>query len=158
MGSAFVSSAISTAAIATINNQGNLFAAAQDITTLDTAKNLAVSVIAAGVLAELNPAIVNGMNFGGLPTEGVDKYGALFVKSGLNNLGSAFVGTSIAELFDPENFAQELGDSLKLAGLNTLGEVGATAIGDGYHHTDIDNLSRYAMHAALADRRPDIAV
>ncbi|WP_454909647.1 hemagglutinin repeat-containing protein [Variovorax gossypii] len=117
-----ISALASQAAVAAINNQGDLGRTLHDLGSSASVKNLLTAIVTGGVLGGLN------MNPNGLPTAGGGSQ-EFFTQLGQNlqaGAARAVIGTAI----NGGSFEKNLKDNLKNAILDTVAAQAANAIGD----------------------------
>ncbi|WP_307574737.1 DUF637 domain-containing protein [Variovorax paradoxus] len=124
----------SQAAVALINNQGDIGGALHDLGSSASVKNLLTAVITGGVLGGMN------LNPTGLPTVGGGS------ERFLNQLGQNLQAGAARALIDTAinggSFEENLKNGLKNAILDTIAAQGANAIGDNF-----EGLSNKVAHA-----------
>ncbi|MET3443163.1 filamentous hemagglutinin [Variovorax paradoxus] len=124
----------SQAAVALINNQGDIGGALHDLGSSASVKNLLTAVITGGVLGGMN------LNPTGLPTAGGGS------ERFLNQLGQNLQAGAARALIDTAinggSFEENLKNGLKNAILDTIAAQGANAIGDNF-----EGLSNKVAHA-----------
>ncbi|MET3444036.1 filamentous hemagglutinin [Variovorax paradoxus] len=129
-----VTALASQAAVALINNQGDIGGALHDLGSSASVKNLLTAIVTGGVLGGLN------LNPTGLPTAGGGSQ-EFFTQLGQNlqaGAARAVIGTAI----NGGSFEENLKDGLKNAILDTVAAQGANAIGDNF-----EGLSNKVAHA-----------
>lgn len=123
------------AAVALVNNQGDLAGALHDLGSSANVKNLLTAIVTGGVLAglDLNPL--------GLPTVGSGSQG-FFTQLG-QNLQASTARALVATAINGGSLEENLKNGLRTAFLDTLAAQSAFAIGQA----DIDALTSNVAHA-----------
>jgi len=125
----------SQAAIAVINNRGDLGAALEELGSSANVKSLAAAIVTGGVLGGLN------MNPNGLPTAGTGAQP--FVTQLQQNLTAGAAKAVIGTAINGGSLEENLRESLKGALLDTVAAQGANAIGD----MNLDGFTNKVAHA-----------
>jgi hypothetical protein len=143
------SSLASQAAVAMVNNKGDLGKTLEQLGSEQSVQNLLTSMITAGALDKLNASYFNGVN-------ATSTFGTQLLKNVTNNLASDLMNSALTgKPFDEKTLANSLQGAL----INTGMAQGANAIGDAASaHLDankniipaqIDAFTQKVAHALL---------
>jgi hypothetical protein len=137
--SAAISSLASQAAVAMVNNKGDIGKTLEQLGKEEGIKNLLTTMVTAGALDKLNASYFKGID---AKSSFIDQ----LQKNLTNNIATDLMNSALAgKPFDETTFA----NSLKGALINTGTAQGANAIGDGLVNNNLNEFTHKLAHAVL---------
>ncbi|MDP4840324.1 MAG: DUF637 domain-containing protein, partial [Alphaproteobacteria bacterium] len=138
--SAGVSAVASQAALSIVNNGGDLGAVAKELTSSQSMKSLAVSMVSAGVCGELLKAIDIGTAISGdIGQQVLSRTQEAAIRAGVN--------TVLKSTIDGRNFGDVLTEEARSGAANVVGGALANKVGVEYKAKDSD--INYVMHKII---------
>ena len=134
---------VAQASVATINNGGNIFAAFEDLVSIDTVRSLAASALTAGLTQQF------GGDLGILGQPANDTVTASVLGEIERQLVTAGISTAVDSVVLGVDFSDTLVNNLRFAGAAVIGAQVSQEIGTAFNDGDIDRGTQLIAHAAL---------